>query len=146
MGELDHGVHAARLTISYWDALGNETRFLNVAINKFSDAMHEGVRKAFIDLPFAPCEIGFVVLRALSAIILSKRKQPLGWVGVAIEHHVLARFAQFCVEIIIDGHLAGIDDAHIHPCLNGMEKKNGMHGFAHRVVAAERERQVRDAS
>lgn len=25
MGELDHGVRAERVTISYWDALGNET-------------------------------------------------------------------------------------------------------------------------
>lgn len=25
MGEMDHGVHAARITVSYWDALGNET-------------------------------------------------------------------------------------------------------------------------
>lgn len=25
MGEQDHGVHAERISISYWDALGNET-------------------------------------------------------------------------------------------------------------------------
>ena len=74
------------------------------------------------------------------------RQQPLGRVGAAIEHHVLAGFAQLRIEVVIDRHLAGIDDAHVHSGRDGVIEKHRVHRLAHRFVAAERERQVRDAA
>ena len=77
---------------------------------------------------------------------LGERKQPLGRVGAAVEHHVLAGLAQLGIEIVIDRDLAGIDDAHIHAGGDGVIEEHRVHRLAHRLVAAERERQVRHAA
>ena len=96
--------------------------------------------------PFAPGEIGFLLFLAVAAVALGEREQPLGGVGAAIEHHVLAGLAQFRIEIVIDRHLAGIDDAHVHAGRDGVIEEHRMHRLAHRLVAAEREREIRDAA
>ena len=97
--------------------------------------------------PFAPGEIGFFRLASLlSAETLGDGEQAVGRIRTAIEHDVLAGLAQFRIEIVIDRHLAGIDDAHIHAGLDRVIQKHRMHRLAHRLVAAERERQVGDAA
>jgi molybdopterin converting factor small subunit len=50
------------------------------------------------------------------------------------------------IEIVVHRHLAGIDDAHVHAGLDGVIEEHRVHRLAHRLVAAERERQVRDAA
>ena len=75
-----------------------------------------------------------------------EREQPLGRVGAAVEHHVLAGLAQLRIEIVVDRHLAGVDDAHVHAGLDGVIEEHRVHRLAHRLVAAERERQVRHAA
>jgi hypothetical protein len=42
MGEQDHGIHAERIAISYWDALGNET-VRNFAANLPEDEIPETI-------------------------------------------------------------------------------------------------------
>ncbi len=64
----------------------------------------------------------------------------------AVEHHVLAGLAQLRLDRVVDGELAGIDDAHVHAALDGVVEEHGVHGLAHRLVAAEREGQVRHAA
>jgi hypothetical protein len=73
---------------------------------------------------------------------LGERQEPLGRIRPAVEHHVLAGLAQLGIEIVIDRHLAGIDDAHIHAGLDGVIEKHRVHRLAHRLVAAEREREI----
>ena len=82
----------------------------------------------------------------MAAVALGERQQTLRGVAAAIEHDVLAGFAQLGIEIVVDGDLAGIDDAHIHAGGDGVGEKHRMHGLAHQLVAAERERQVRHAA
>ena len=85
-------------------------------------------------------------LLLLAAEFLGERQQPFGGARVAVEDDVLASLAQFGIDVVIDDHLPGIDDAHIHAGLDGVIQKHRMHRLAHRLIAAERERQVRDAA
>src|SRR5450432_1508321 len=73
-------------------------------------------------------------------------KQALGSAGVAIQNDVFAGLPQLGIDVVIDDHLPGIDDAHLHAGLDGVIQEHRMHGLAHRLVAAERERQVGDAA
>ena len=66
--------------------------------------------------------------------------------GAAVQHHVLAGLAQLGVDLVVDRELAGVDDAHVHPGLDGVVEEHRVHRLAHRLVAAERERQVGDAA
>ena len=104
-------------------------------------------REALVDRPVAPGEIAApwsaspcrgIFPRARAAA----RTAP----GSRLRIDVLARLAQLGIDVVIDGHLAGIDDAHVHAGLDGVIQEHRMHGLAHRLVAAERERQVRDAA
>ena len=121
-------------------------RFLDVGLDEIGDAVHQRVRQPLLHRPLAPGEIDFLGLLPGAAEFLGQRQQPLGGVGAAVEHHVLAGLAQFRIEIVIDRHLPGIDDAHIHAGLDGVIEEHRMHRLAHALVAAERERQVRHAA
>ena len=132
----DHGERTRQLV----------ARFLDVGFDEIGDAVHQRVRQPLLHRPFAPGEIGFLLFLAVAAMAFGERQQPLGGVGAAIEHDVFAGLAQFRIEIVIDRDLAGIDDAHIHAGFDGVIEEHRMHRLAHRFVAAERERQVRDAA
>jgi hypothetical protein len=72
---------------------------------------------------------------------------PLSPLAAALaEDHLLADVAQVGVDRVVDGKLAGIDDAHIHARLDGVVQEHGMHRFADWLVAAKREREVGDAA
>ena len=88
----------------------------------------------------------FASLPLAAAIALGESEQPLRRVGAAVEHDVLARLAQLRVDRLVDRELAGIDDAHVHAGLDGVIEKDRVHRLAHRLVAAEREREVGDAA
>ena len=62
---------------------------------------------------------------------------------LTVQDDILAGLAQLGVDLVIDGQLAGIDDAHIHARLNGVIQEHGMHRLAHRLIAAEAEAEVR---
>ena len=125
---------------------GLEAGFLDVAFDEIGDAVHERVGEALPDRPFAPGEVGLLLLLAVPAIALRERQEPLGGVGAPVEHDVLAGLAQLGIEVVVDRHLPGIDDAHVHAGLDRVIEEHGVHGLAHRLVAAERERQVRHAA
>ena len=73
-------------------------------------------------------------------------EQPVGRVGAAVEDHVLAQLAQLRVDVVVERELAGVDDPHVHAGLDGVVEEHRVHGLAHRLVAAEGERQVRHAA
>src|SRR5262249_16712457 len=58
----------------------------------------------------------------------------------------LAGLTQLRVEIVVNGDLASIDNAHIHARLDGVIQKHGVHRLAHPLVSTERKGQVRDAT
>ena len=123
-----------------------EPRFLGVVRDEVGDAVHQRVRQPLADRPFAPGEIDLLRFLALAGEALRDREQPLGRIGAPVEHHVLAGLAQLRIEIVIDRHLAGIDDAHVHAGLDRVIEEHRVHRLAHRLVAAEREREVRHAA
>ena len=48
--------------------------------------------------------------------------------------------------VIVDGELSGVDDAHVHAGLDRLVEKGCVHGFAHGVIAAEGEGEVAHAA
>ncbi len=91
--------------------LGALARLLGVGLDEIGEAVHQRMRQPLVHRPFAPGEIGLLLLLALPVEFLRQRQQPLGGVGAAVEHHVLAGLAQFRIEIVVDRDLPGIDDA-----------------------------------
>ena len=127
--------------------LGREPRFLRIGLDELRDAVDQRMADALFDRAFAPGEIpllGFLAGRALEA--LGDRQQALGRIVAAVEDHILAGFAQLRLDRVVDGELAGIDDAHVHSGLDGEIEEHRVHRLAHRLVAAEREGEVRDAA
>ena len=119
-----------------------EPRLVGVGIDEFRDAVDQRVRNPLLDGPFAPGEV--LLLRfpaALPLEALGDLQHPLGrraaGLGNAVQHHVLAGLAQIRLDRVVNNELAGIDDAHVHPTLDRMVEEHGVHGLAHRLVAAE---------
>ncbi len=117
--------------------LDREPCGLGVGVDIFSDAVDQRVAEPLLHRPFAPGEILFLDLLALAAEFLGQLQQPLRRAGIAVEDDVLADLAQFRIDVVVDHHLPGIDDAHVHAGLDGMIQKYRMHRLAHRLVAAE---------
>jgi hypothetical protein len=86
------------------------------------------------------------VVARLSLGLLGDLDQALAGVLATIEDDVLDALAQLGVEVVVDADHAGVDDAHVHPRLDRVIEEHGVDGFAHRVVAAEREAHVGDAA
>ncbi len=127
-------------------ARGRQPRLLGIVGDEIRDAVHQRMGQALADLPLAPGEIGFLRLLAFALEALRDRQQPLGRILALVEDDILAGLAQFGIEIVIHRHLAGIDDAHVHAGLDRVIEEHRVHRFAHRLIAAERERQVRHAA
>ena len=72
--------------------------------------------------------------------------EPVGRVGPAVEDDVLDVLEQVGRDVLVDDELAGVDDAHVEPGPDRVVEERGVHRLAHDVVAAEREREVRDAA
>ena len=122
-------------------------RLLGVGFDEFGDPVDERMGDALVDRPRAPFEILRLRLHsALAAEALSDGEQALGRVRAAVEDDVLAGLAQFRLDRLVDRELAGVDDAHVHAGLDGVVEEHRVHRLAHRLVAAEREREVGDAA
>src|ERR1700744_2905152 len=105
-----------------------------------------GARKSRPRRAISPGEIALLGLLFLAPELLGKRQQPVRSAGVTVEDDVLASLAQLRIDVVIDDHLAGIDDAHVHAGMNRVIQEHRMHRLAHRLVAAEREGQIGDAA
>ncbi len=120
-------------------------RLLDVDLDEVDDAVHQRVRQPRRHRLIAP---GVIVrpLRARALDAVGELDQPLGRVGTAVEQHVLDVREQLLGDVLVDGELAGVDDAHVHARLDRVIQEGGVHRLADDVVAAERERQVADAA
>ena len=121
--QVAHHIHARhqRAFDHVQRAGGGGTGFLGIVHDKGVDAMHHGMGDALDHRQRAPCGIFHLGHRTVAAIFLRQGQQPLSGVGAAVEQHVLNALAQGRRDILIDRQLTGIDDAHVHARLDGME-------------------------
>ena len=116
-----------------------QARGLGVLVDVFGDALDQGVRQALGHRPGAPLQILLLYGGAVPTVVVGNGQQPLGGVLAAIEDYIFHAVPQLLRQVVIDGQLAGVDDAHVHARLDGVVEENGVDGLAHRVVAAEGE-------
>ena len=76
--------------------------------------------------------------------LLRERDHALRRVRPPVEDDVLDVLEQILRDVLVDDQLSGVDDAHVHAGLDGVEQERGVNRLAHHVVAAEREREVAD--
>ena len=120
--------------------------FFGVLVDVFDDAFEERVLEPLFDRCVAPGLLGFGGGTALPFHRFGKFDEPLGRIRPAIEQHVFDKLLELRLDLFVDGELAGVDDAHVEPGLDRVIQERGVHRFADDVVAAERERDVRDAA
>lgn len=127
--------------------VGGQPRLLGIRVDEFGDAVHQRMFQPLLDRPFAPAEVAFLGLLRASAAeafgdlqhLLRRRAAGLRY---AVQHHVFTGLSQGRVDLVIDGQLPRVDDAHVHPRLNGVVEEHRMHRLPHRLVAAEGEGEV----
>ena len=120
-------------------------RLLDVGLDEVDDAVHQRVREALLDGRLAPRQILFASCPCPSTL-LGELDEALGRVGAAVEDHVLDALEQLLRDLLVDAELPGVDDAHVEAGLDRVVEERRVHRLAHEVVAAEREREVRDAA
>ena len=120
-------------------------RLLDVGVDEVDDAVDERIGESRFDAALAPRDIGFFLL-ASALDLLGELHHPLGRVRAPVEDDVLDVLQQILRDVLVDDQLASIDDAHVHPGLDGVKQKRRVDGFADRVVATEREGQIADAA
>ena len=100
-----------------------------------------------LDGPRPPLE-RLVFLRRLvpAAVLLGEGQQALRRVASPVQDHVFDGLAQLLVQRVVDGELARVHDAHGEAGVYGVVEEDGVDRLPHRVVAAEGERDVRDAA
>jgi hypothetical protein len=102
--------------------------------DEVGDAMDQRMRQALLDVAGAPL-VALAVVTRCALGLLGNLDQAFARVGAAIEHHVFDPLAQVGFELVVDTHHAGVDDAHVHPRLDGVVQEHGVDRLAHRVVA-----------
>ncbi len=143
-----HAVHEWAFDDVEWAAEG-EAGLFGVLVDVVGDAFDEGVFEAFGDGPGAPFLFGgsgvfFAAGGGFDAF--GEVEEAFGGVVAAVEEDVLNVFAQFGVDVVVDLEHAGVDDAHVEAGGACVVEEDGVHGFAHGVVAAEGEGNVADAA
>ena len=122
-----------------------QARFFGVFDDVVGDAAHQRVGEALLHRALAPFQIFNLCLGA-GLHRLGHLHQFLARLGIAVQHHVFHRVAQVFGNLFVHAELPGVDDAHRHAGFDGVVQEHGVDRFAHRVVAAERERHVGHAA
>ena len=146
--QVTHHIHARhqRAFDHMERALGHLAGGFGVFFDEFGDAVDQRMFQPLFHRPVTPCQIADLFFARAAFEAGGDVEHPVGGIGAAVEDHIFAGRAQVGVDLIVDHQLACVDDAHIHPRLNGVVEKDRVHGFAHRVIAAKAERQVRHAA
>ena len=122
-----------------------EAQLLGVVDDVVVDALDEGVGDPLADRQAAPLLGRGVVGAAVGSVLLGDLDEPLGGVGAAVQHDVLDPLAQLGVDGVVRLERPGVDDAHVEAGVDRVVEEHGVDGLADRGVAAEAERDVRDA-
>ena len=120
-------------------------RLLRVLLDEVDDPVHERVGEPLGDGCVAPREVAFALGRA-GGHGRGVLDEALGCVRAPVEEDVLDALEELRLDVLVDRELSGVDDAHVEPCADRVEEERRVHRLAHRVVPAEREREVRDAA
>ena len=118
---------------------------LRVFLDEVDDAVDERVLEPLGDGCVAPGEVELAP-GALALYRLRERDEPVGRVGPAVEDDVLDTLEQVGRDVLVDDELAGVHDPHVEAGADGVEEERRVHRLADDVVAAEREREIRDAA
>src|SRR5215212_2101539 len=122
-------------------------RLLRVLLDELGYALDQRVLQPLRDRPAPPFPVLLIRYRvALVAVLLRQGKKPFGRDGAAVQDNVLDGFAQASVYLVVDSELARVHYAHRQARLYGMVEEDRVDGLPYRVVAPERERDVRDAA
>jgi hypothetical protein len=103
---------------------------LGVLFDELDDAVDEGVGEACLDGASRQARSSSTLARAGAAEALGELDEALGGVGAAVEEDVLDAVAELGVDVLVDGELAGVDDAHVEAGLDGVVEEGGVHGLA----------------
>ena len=126
-------------------ALGFEARSFRVLDDVVIDPVHQGVGQSLGDRLVPPLQVNDPGLGLVALVVWGDVDQPLRRVVAAVQDHVLHRVAQGEGNGVVDRQLARIDDAHVHARRDGVIEEDAVDRPAHRLVAAEAERDVGDA-
>src|ERR687898_802166 len=141
-----HPVHERTLDYLH-RALVLVARLLNIVLDVLGDALDQSVLDALHRRPRAPLlSLRLRVALASLAVLLGQLQEAFRSVVPAVQDYVLDGLAQLLVYLVVDLELAGVHDAHREPGVYGVIEEDGVYRLAHRVIAAEREGDVRDAA
>ena len=125
---------------------GGEPRFFGVFDDVLVVARHQRMAQALAHRQLPPGEIFLALLGAAALVVHGDLEQALRGIGPAIEDHVLDALAQVLRDVVVNRELARIHDAEVHAGLDRVIQEHRVHGLAHGLVAAERERHVAHAA
>ena len=120
--------------------------FLGIGDDKVGDALDQRVFEPLLDRQFTPTQIGTGVPGLAFLDCLGELHQSFAGVRRSVQDDRFDLGAQHRIEIVVDADHAGVDDAHRQPGLDRVVEENRVDRLAHRVVAAERERDVGNAA
>ena len=103
------------------------------------------MRKALLDRGLAPAQVEL----PLGPLATDGRRQgdhPVGRVGPPVEDDVLDVLEELGRNVFVDHELARVHDSHVEPRADRVVEEGRVDRLADDVVAAEREREVRDAA
>src|SRR5690606_15337150 len=123
-----------------------QPRFLGVFLDVAGDALDQRVGDARLHIGIAPAQILEVLGIAAGGVVRRDLHQTVGAIGAAVEDDVFHPLLELGGDLVIDGQLPGVDDAHGQPRLNGVVEEHRVNRFAHGLVAAEGERHVAHAA
>ena len=145
--EFSHDVHTVHQRA--FDDLERFVVFLpglfHVCVDELHDPLDQRMREPCFDRAFPP---GIGLDRRLAFLFhgFGEVDQPLGRIRPPIQQDVLDQFQQVLGDLFIHAQLAGIDNRHVQPGLDGMIQKRRVHGLTHDVVPAEREGNIAHAA
>ncbi len=119
-----------------------QPRLLGILDDEVIDTLHERVLEPLRHRPRPPFEVSLLSDATVTLEARRHLQQALGRIRAPIEDDVFHHIAKFAIDFLVDRELTGVDNAHVHAGSDGMVQKHRMHRLAHRVVAAERERNV----
>ena len=121
--------------------------FERVGLDVVGHSSEQSVFDAFRQRPGAPRLLVCGSFgRGVGAEMLCVVDEPLGSVGTTAEDDVLDAFEQCGFDVAVNLQQLGIDDAHVHSRRDGVVEEDRVHRLAHDIVAAEGEREVRNAA
>jgi hypothetical protein len=120
-------------------------RLADILVDVRDDASHQCMLEPLVERLLPP---GVILLPRLPFPLHGggELDQPLGGVRPAVEKDILDMFLQIGRDLVVDDELSRVDDPHVHPGADGVVQKRGVHRLAHRIVAAERERDIAHAA